>query len=269
MIDLMKEHISSFSGTDVQKQWHHAREFLQVLVLKMMSDEGLFEGCSFVGGTCLRIVFDVRRFSEDLDFSAKGPGIDIQKAGHVFAKHFEEYGIPVEAAVGQEKTVQAIDLRFPQLLYELGLSPLKDQKLRIKWNIDTIPPAGAEYAVTPLMKYGMMFAVDHYDLPSLFAGKLHACLFRPYVKGRDWYDLLWFLGHKTRPNLAQLNNAASQTQDRDFGFTMDSLKGFLIEKVSGMDFKAVGKDVERFLDDPKEVKMFQQEYFTSLIEAMV
>ncbi len=268
MIDLIKTHLLQLSDADEQKKWHHTREFLQILVLKIMSDDHLFEGCSFVGGTCLRIVFDVRRFSEDLDFSTKGKGLDIQTVKHVFAKRFEEYGIDVELMTSEEKTVKAIDLRFPGLLYELGLSPLKDQKLRIKWDIDTRPPQGAEYAVTPLMKYGMMFAVDHYDLPSLFAGKLHACLFRTYMKGRDWYDLLWFLTNKTQPNLTQLNHAAFQTQGKEFNFDMALLKKALLDKISAMDLQKTADDVERFLDDPKEVQMFKQEYFSSLIEKL-
>lgn len=266
MIDMLKSHLDELSGADDQKKWHHTREFLQILVLKIMSDEGVFKGCSFVGGTCLRVVFDVRRFSEDLDFSAKPDAVEIDDVRDVFEKKFKEYGIVVELSVNKEKAVQVIDLRFSKLLYDLGLSPLKSQKLRIKWDVDTRPPAGAQYAVTPLMKYGMMFAVDHYDLASLFAGKLHACLFRTYLKGRDWYDLLWFLTRKTLPNLTMLNNAALQTQGKDFYFDMNSLKDILSKKIDSMDLKQAADDVERFLDDPKEIEMFKADYFRTLME---
>jgi len=266
MIDVIKEHLAELSGADSQTKWHHAREFLQILVLKIMSDDGLFKGCSFVGGTCLRIIFGVRRFSEDLDFSAREGGMDLENAKQTFAKRFKEYGIDVELKTRTEKTVQIIDLRFPRFLYELGLTPLQDQKLRIKWDIDTRPPEGAQCTVTPLMKYGMMFAVDHHDLPSLFAGKLNACLFRTYLKGRDWYDLAWFLGNGVRPNLTFLNNGAAQTQGRDFDFTMASLKDSMREKMAQMDFKTLRADVERFLDDPQEAGMLKPEYFNTLME---
>lgn len=266
MIDILKAHLRELSGADDQKKWHHTREFLQILVLKIMSDDQLFKGCSFVGGTCLRIVFDVRRFSEDLDFSAKDGGVDLDEIGKIFVRRFNEFGIAVELGVNMEKTVQMIDLRFPQLLYDLGLSPVKSQKLRIKWDVDTRPPAGAQYTVTPLMKYGMMFAVDHYDLASLFAGKLHACLFRTYLKGRDWYDLLWFLTRKTLPNLTMLNNAALQTEGKDFNFDMNALEDILLKKIDSMDLRQAADDVERFLDDPKEVEMFKADYFRMLIE---
>lgn len=268
MIDIIKTHLLELSGADEQKKWHHTREFLQILVLKIMSDEDLFKGCSFVGGTCSRILFTSRRFSEDLDFSAKNDGVDIEAVKRTFGKKFSEFGIDVELKVNKEKVVQMIDLRFPKLFFDLGLSPLKDQKLRIKWDVDTHPPDGAQYTVTPMMKFGMMFAVDHYGLPSLFAGKLHACLFRTYLKGRDWYDLLWFLTRGVKPNLVLLNNAALQTQDQNFNFDMNSLKGFLLEKIQSMDFKKVSDDVERFLDDPHEVKMFQKEFFEMKIEKM-
>lgn len=268
MIDIIKTHLLELSGADDQKKWHHVREFLQILTLKIMSDEDVFKGCSFVGGTCLRVLFTVRRFSEDLDFSAKADGVDIEEVKKIFGKKFNEFGIDVELNINKEKVVQMIDLRFPKLLYDLGLSPLKDQKLRIKWDVDTHPPAGAEYTVTPLMKYGMMFAVDHHNLPSLFAGKLHACLFRTYVKGRDWYDLLWFLTRGVKPNLTMLNNAALQTQDESFNFDKDSLKNFLLEKIQLMDIKKAADDVERFLDHPGEVRMFQKEFFKMKIEKM-
>ncbi|HSV43381.1 MAG TPA: nucleotidyl transferase AbiEii/AbiGii toxin family protein [Candidatus Bathyarchaeia archaeon] len=265
MIDLLKAHLLELSGADDQQKWHHAREFLQVLVLKMMSDDHLFDSCTFVGGTCLRIVFGTRRFSEDLDFSTKPNGFDLEAVKQMFSRRFEKYGIAVELSLSVEKTVQVIDLRFPQLLYDLGLSPLKSQKLRIKWDVDTRPPEGAMDTVTPLMKYGMMFAVDHHDLPSLFAGKLHACFFRDYTKGRDWYDLVWFLGKRIFPNLELLNNAAVQTEGKPFDFTMETLTAFLLGKVQTVDLKKAAADVERFLEDPGEAAMINADY----IEVMV
>lgn len=268
MIDVIQEHLNQLKGADEQMKWHHVREFLQILVLKIMSDENVFEGCSFVGGTCLRIVFGIQRFSEDLDFSARNGGVDLDALEGIFTKRFMQYGIGLELKTDTSQIVQVMDLRYPRLLYDLGLSPLKDQKLRIKWDLDTRPPAGAEYTVSPLMKHGMMFAVDHYDLASLFAGKLHACLFRTCIKGRDWYDLLWFLARGVNPNLVLLNHAALQTQGQNFDFDMDGLRRALLKKIDAMDLRKVADDVERFLNDPSEVKMFQRGHFQTMIEGM-
>jgi len=146
-------------------------------------------------------------------------------------------------------------LEFPGILKDLGLSPLKDEKLAIKWDVDTNPPPGAVPVSGMLNKY-FTFRIVHYDLPSLFAGKLHACRFRNYTKGRDWYDFIWYVSKKVRPNIALLQNAVQQTEKKDLALDESGLGDFLIQCMERVDFKVLRQDVERFLEDPAELSIF-------------
>ena len=114
--------------------------------------------------------------------------------------------------VSDQKTVHSAFIRFSGLLYELGLSPHRDEVLAVKIEVDTNPPAGATLATTVVRRH-VILQLQHHDRASLFAGKLHAILQRPYTKGRDLYDLLWYLSDPSwpPPNLALLNNALHQT----------------------------------------------------------
>ena len=114
--------------------------------------------------------------------------------------------------VNERKTVHSAFVRFPGLLYELGLSPRREEMLAVKIEVDTRPPAGAVLTTTVVRRY-VTLQLQHHDRASLLAGKLHALLQRPYLKGRDVYDLLWYLSDPNwpAPNLTLLNNALRQT----------------------------------------------------------
>jgi hypothetical protein len=154
--------------------------------------------------------------------------------------------------------------KFPGLLKELGLSALKDEKLAIKWDVDTNPPQGG-VSVSGMMSRYFTFRVVHYDLPSLFAEKLHACLFRKYAKGRDWYDFIWYVSKKIRPNLLLLQNAVRQTEKKTLEIDNADLAGFLIKSIEDVDFKKMRKDVERFLEDPAELSIFDRDSIAQTI----
>jgi predicted nucleotidyltransferase component of viral defense system len=266
MIDLLKQEVAAFSSAE--EKLHHAREFLQVLALKVLYDAGHFENLAFVGGTALRFLFGLRRFSEDLDFSLT------QKKDYSFSaieadlkRGFELSGLQVQTKSKEVKTVQGTFIKFPGILKELGLSPLSSQNLSIKFEIDTNPPQGGQLAQT-LVNRTFVFTVRHFDVSSLYATKLHACFFRTYTKGRDFYDLLWYLGRKTVPNFTLLNNAILQTQGHDPKITAENLKVFLTERLSRIDLEAAKKDVERFLEDKKELDLFRADVFRSAIDAV-
>jgi len=121
--------------------------------------------------------------------------------------------------------------------------------------VDTNPPQGG-IAVSGMMQNYFTFRIVHYDLSSLFAGKMHACFFRKYTKGRDWYDFIWYISKKVRPNLALFRNAVLQTEKEESAINDANLADFLIQGVERVDFKAVSKDVERFLEDPEELSIF-------------
>jgi len=152
-------------------------------------------------------------------------------------------------------------------LYKLGLSPHHNQKLSIKLEIDQNPPTGYNCQLTMLNK-DFLVAVNHFDLPSLFAGKLHAVLCRPYAKGRDYYDLLWFLAKKIVPNYVLLNNALQQTEGTKANIDSSELKKLLLTTIESADFPKIRNDVVAFLLEPNEIRFFEKDYFVSAINSL-
>lgn len=254
MIEILQQHIGS--ETSRESKINKLREMLQILCLKILQDKGCFSNISFVGGTALRILYNLKRFSEDLDFSViERKEYDFLAIISILKHNFNLFGLDMEADYSKEiKTVQSSMLKFPGLLKTLGMSELKDRKLSIKIEIDSNPPAGWKIENTVVNNIYIL-NITHFDIPSLYATKIYACFFRKYVKGRDFYDLLWYLGKKVKPNYVLLNNAIEQTQGKSPALNDENIKGFLLNKIKNIEFKAIRKDVERFIEDKNELKL--------------
>ncbi|MCX5686965.1 MAG: nucleotidyl transferase AbiEii/AbiGii toxin family protein [Candidatus Omnitrophica bacterium] len=263
MIELLRQQYTPDMSND--DKINRVREFLQTAVLKILYDKGYFKNLAFVGGTALRVLFDLRRFSEDLDFSlTDNGGYDFSRVNSEIERELKLYGLNVETKVKEVRTVQSAFLKFPGLLKNLGLSQLDEEKLSIKIEVDSNPPKGWKLAATIINKY-YLFNIVHFDLPSLYATKLHACFFRKYVKGRDFYDLVWYIGRKIEPNFILLNNAVEQTEGKSPHLDKDNFRQFMLDKLSKIDFKAARKDVERFLEDKNELKILDAEIISKAI----
>jgi hypothetical protein len=244
------------------------REFLQHLLLSILDRRRAFQHWAFVGGTALRVLYDIRRFSEDLDFSAiveVGKALDIRPAAEVWRKDLADWGFTAE--IGNLKalrSVQSCFVQFPGLYAELGLSADPRQKLSIKCEVDQNPPRG--YAIeTSVVQKDLFFTAVHHDLPSLFAGKLHAVLFRKFVKGRDLYDLLWYLTRQTPVNLKFLQNAALQTEGKSLVESEEELQTLLSGKLSTLEFSKARTDLAPFLEDPHELQMIDRPIFLQAV----
>src|SRR3989344_3097033 len=212
MIDLLAERLKPVAP---HLKLNSAREYLQWTLLQGIDDAGCWANLAFTGGTALRVVFGNKRFSEDLDFSlVKREGYDTGDLCRALLQRLERLSLKAGASdVKDRKAVGSFFIRISNLLHPLGIAREKGQKLSIKIEVDKNPPAGGrveEY----LFQDPILFYVNHYDLPSLFATKLHAFLFRGYDKGRDYYDLLFLLGRKARPNLSVFRNAVRHTHPR-------------------------------------------------------
>lgn len=266
MIDVIRQQLTE--KMPQEEKMHRTREFLQILCLKFLDEKKWFDSLAFVGGTALRILFDLRRFSEDLDFSLlPRQSFDVEELNNQLQKSFPSYGLPLETTVKTERNVKSVMLKFPGLLKELGLSPLASQKLSIKLDVDTNPPEGSQSARTLVNKI-YLFNIVHYDMASLYAGKLSACFFRTYIKGRDFYDFLWYMGKRIKPNFLLLNNAIEQTQGINLKITQDNFKEFLLDHISKIDFIVVKKDVERFLEDKGELRIFDPQVIKETIQSV-
>jgi len=266
MIDVLQQKIKPVAP-NIKEQFNILREYLQLVILNILDEKGYFQNLAFVGGTALRILYDLPRYSEDLDFSL------IASNNYLFPEMIRKIekeltlrNLECEVSDDPKKVVATSFIKFNTLLYQLGLSPHKNQKLSIKLEVDQNPPSGYNQELTMVSK-DFLIGIQHYDLPSLFAGKLHALLHRKYTKARDWYDLLWFLGQKVEPNFVMLNHAVTQTQGTlsrqiDMGYLHD----LLLEEIENTDFNQVAVELEPFLINADERRFFTKDYFLKIIK---
>jgi len=170
------------------------REYLQARVLQALQDQKVFTTWALVGGTALRFLFHIPRYSEDLDFSLPTPSQSLEFRSVIdrVAAVFGAEGYEIGIKAGVTAAVAGAFIRFRGLLHELELSPYPDETISVKVEIDTNPPAGAGTTTTVIRRH-VTVRLMHHDRQSLFAGKLHAVLTRQYTKGRDLYDLAWYL----------------------------------------------------------------------------
>ena len=186
------------------------REYLQARILDALQRAGAMMPLAFQGGTSLRFLFALPRYSEDLDFTLEGDlaSYDLRAYLAAIRAEFTREGYEVGLGLNDRRTVHRAIVRFRGLLYEAGLSPHQNEALTVQIDIDTNPPAGAVLE-TRLVRRHVTLRLQHHDRASLLAGKLHAILQRPYTKGRDLYDLIWYLSDRTwpAPNLSLLNAA--------------------------------------------------------------
>ena len=244
------------------------REFLQTLILRILSEGNYFTSLSFVGGTALRILFNVQRFSEDLDFDlTQKSGFDFAKLVQSVVFHLEKFGLSVEVRSREENIVQNAYFKFTDLLQKFDLSGHREEKLSIRLEIDSNPAEGWKREMS-VANDVFIFPIWHLSLSSLFAKKIHAAFFRPYLKGRDFYDLVWYLSQRVQPNFELLNSAIAQTEGTDLGINESNWGKFLRAKLEGVDFSALQKDVAPFLINPTEVQMISREIFENLIEKL-
>jgi len=264
MLELLKEQLKN-----KPRKFEEAREFLQLLILKIIDEKGFFQHMAFVGGTALRILYDLKRFSEDLDFSLTSDQktFSFSELISTLKRELELQNFKFTVTHKENKAVASAFFKFDQLLFDLKLSPHKDEKLSIKIEIDQNPPKGFQSTLTFLNKI-FLINIHQYDLPSLFAGKLHAILFRKYTKGRDFYDFIWFMSRKIEPNYTLLSNAILQTEHKKTNLDKKALSELLYDRIEKIDFKKIKLDIAPFLADAQEIRFFEKELFLNLIKNM-
>lgn len=260
MMDILKSKIQW--QTNKIQQTNIVREFLQILILKSISDAGFFTNIVFLGWTALRIVHHLRRYSEDLDFSLiSNNWYDFISLLKKIKSDLNKRWFIVDINM-KDKIVQSAFINFENLLQELWLSNIKNQKLSIKLEIDTNPPTWWNIEKI-IINDQFLFAVQVMDLPSLMAGKLHAILFRWFTKGRDRYDLLRYLTKWIIPNESFFTNACKQSGHI---YKPNSRKDLLIEKTNITNFKQVKQDVKPFIFEESELNILEKEIFLQKIK---
>ena len=252
---------------DPMRKLNLLREYLQAFVLRSLHESEAFVNLSFVGGTALRFLFNLPRFSEDLVFSLETPkGYEPIKWLKKIERDLSMAGFDPTISWNDRKTVHTAWIRIATILNEIGLSNLPKQKLSIKLEIDTNPPASAELK-TLIVNRHLIFSLRHHDLPSLMAGKIHALISRTYPKGRDWYDLLWYCAQRPAvlPNLKLLQNALDQTQGEG-KFTAAEWSKNICKRLDTLKSETLKDDVLPFLENPGEASMLTTENLKSLLQ---
>jgi predicted nucleotidyltransferase component of viral defense system len=197
----------------------HLKEALQSLVLDYIYNHPLYRGLNFYGGTCLHIIYELNRLSEDIDLD-NSQGIGLDHFGDDLLDYFQQHWSYQEISLRcqeSEKGIVRLTLRFP-VLYELGLSPHRDEMLHLKVEISQHPQS-AIIQQTPVIHFGRSFVPSHFSLETMMAGKILACLERSFqvgstgiaIKGRDFYDLLWFMQQRIQPLEQKLERDGNET----------------------------------------------------------
>ena len=253
--------------SDPGQALNRLREYLQTLILASLHDCEAFRSLAFVGGTALRILYGLPRFSEDLDFSLENQKNYAGKEwmGKV-KRSLTLAGFFPDVTWNESKTVHVGWVRLRGILQEAGLSAHPNQKIAIKLEIDTRPPHGAQSERRVVTHY-RTFVLQYYDMSSLLAGKLHAIISRRYSKGRDWYDLLWYRSRRppAEPNIELLQNALDQTQGTG-KLKARRWRELVRSRIADLDFQAILADVRPFLERSEDSAILTKENLIALLE---
>jgi hypothetical protein len=256
LINLVRDAPTPAQGLNV------AREYLQARLLALLQDEGAMTTLAFHGGTALRFLHNIPRYSEDLDFALERSDGEYDFRAYLTGvrKSLEAEGYAVELKVSDRGAAHSGFVRFQGLLSELRLTLHRDQVLAVKIEVDTNPPAGAGLATTVIRRH-VILHLQHHDRASLLAGKLHALLQRPYLKGRDVYDLVWFLSDPDwpGPNLTMLNNALRQTEWEGPALTKGTWREVVRDRLEKVSWDQVVDDVCPFLEPRADSTLLSRE----------
>lgn len=256
-LEIIQERLQAYQAKTKQEEENAIKEIAQEIALAGLSRTDFFKGAAFQGGTCLRILYNIKRFSEDLNFVMKEPCNHFAWKGYLegLETEFTSFGLHCELmdrseVSGTIKKAFIKDDSFGKVL-NLGFKrKISDtQKILIKLEIDINPPAGSTYS-PHFLDYPYPFSILCQDPQSLFASKCHALLCREYIKGRDWFDFLWYVQRKTPINLSLLKNALEQFgpfKDSNVPISLEWLKMQLKLKIAEIDWSRAKQDVENFV----------------------
>jgi len=225
-------------------------EYLQTQILKALSLSKFNENLSFLGGTCLRFAYGINRFSEDLDFDlVRKKGFDLEELTLEIKNKLELQGFKIDVRTKTTQKIHIIFFKFKNVLREFGFSAPRDEKILVKFEIDFDPYQNIRTETKFSDSFNERFPMLVNTLETLFAQKVIAIVFRPYQKGRDFYDLVWFLSQRNiEPNYEIFREKNLKINNRR------ELLAFLENQAEKSDLPQAVRDVERFLFYPEQAK---------------
>ncbi|CUX32602.1 MULTISPECIES: nucleotidyl transferase AbiEii/AbiGii toxin family protein [Agrobacterium] len=280
MIEIIRDKLRHYAAESAIEEENAVKEILQEVVLYALWRGDFFDVALFQGGTSLRILHGLPRFSEDLDFLLRAPdtGFNWSPYLKVLTDVVSQFGLELEAhpKVRMDTAIRQAVIKDDSIASQLDLSFAgrgRPKTIRIKLEIDVNPPAGSGEATTYL-DFPADYEVRHQDLPSNFALKIHALLCRGFLKGRDWFDFSWYVSRSVSPNLDLLRNALMQAGpwagDETVHVDAAWLKAALSETIKRIDWKEAAGDVRRFLR-PAELKstdLWSDRFFLAKLEKL-
>lgn len=260
------------------------KEVMQEVVLCGLSRAGFFDSAAFYGGTALRIFYGLDRFSEDLDFSLKtsNPDFDFTHYINLLDKEIKSLGLNLDVSIKEKTNKTMIESAFLKantrehflMFYKDDGSNIdKESVIKVKLEVDINPPDYATFE-TKFKLIPIPYSVLLYDKSSLFSGKLHAVICRAWtnrIKGRDFYDFIFYLKEGIPFNLKHLEARLKQTKhiDEDKIITLEDIKIMLNERFSTIDFELAKNDVRPFLKDDSVLDLWSEEFFRAITEDIV
>lgn len=279
-IKIIQQRLEDYHCQTVLEEENALKEITQEITLLALSRAGFFSEVEFHGGTALRILYGLQRFSEDLDFACLLPNhaFDLQHYLKTLTDEFSSFGYAIsiqdrskagqtvrKAFLKDDSIGKILLLQYPQLTRIT-------KKILIKLEVDTNPPAGSTTELKYL-DFPLPFSIQTKDLPSSFAGKTHALLCRSYLKGRDWYDFIWYVARGTPINYQLLTNAIDQIgpwQGQKTVINKNWLLNQFEKKIISINWEQAAQDVMRFLKpiDQQTTKLWSRSFFISRLEKL-
>lgn len=277
MNEIITQRLSEYNIKTAGEELNAIKEVTQEIILYALSKTSFFDHAHFCGGTALRIIHGLNRFSEDLDFTTSGTDSNFQ-----FDNYMDEvlltlkyYGLDMKIKKAKDdRFVKARELKEESDKWTLSFPSNKRlKKVLIKLEIDTNPPLGA-IEVKKNLDFPLLHQVNTGSMDTLFSGKLHALLCRKFIKGRDWYDLLWYIKKKVGINYELLGNALLQTNFHKEGDLDQINREFVVRelslKIKSLDWKGLKRDIERFLkqEELETLKLWDKDLFLEKVELL-
>lgn len=263
--------VESYAPKSALERQAVQQEVMQLIALSGLARGGFFEKAAFYGGTCLHLFYGMERFSEDMDFSllSPDPKFDFESYFPAIREEFALAGKEVEMQLkhkGKPSSIESAFLKESSEVFRIGFTTQKQIKVKIEVDIDPPPDFSTEMK---LMTRPVSRWIRAYSIGDLYAGKVSAALFRAWrsrVKGRDWYDLEWYVRNGFVCNLKHLSARGRESNSNVDLSSREAVIAAFKERIATIDFKAVSEDVRPFLKDASCLDIWSQDYFTALVD---
>jgi predicted nucleotidyltransferase component of viral defense system len=279
MANLIQQRIAEASNKSVEQESLLLREIIQEISLLGLWRAKFFEHAAFYGGTALRILYGLDRFSEDLDFTLlrKTKDFDISSYLNAVSKELTSFDFDVKVEKKKKNVVSAVQSAFvkadSQVSFIIASSRFKPQKgslIKVKFEVDTDAVSGFDTEACQFF-WPQPFSVVTCDRPSLMAGKLHAAFcrgVRDNIKGRDWYDLIWYVGQKIQPNWRYLESKMRDSGNWQGDFSPEKYKVWAKNKIMELDIEIAKNDIRRFISDSSRLDAWSHDLFKAAIDRL-